>query len=114
MESKELLVSSNSNEEIWKPIEGYEFYQISNHGRVKNAKGHFLKFTHNHRGYVVVYLNENGKTKTMFLHRLIAKAFIPNPNNYPEVNHIDENKDNNIIENLEWCTDKYNNRHSKA
>ena len=59
-------------------------------------------------GYVAVSLYRNGKQKQYFLHRLLAQTYIPNPNNYPEVNHIDENKSNNDITNLEWCTHKYN------
>lgn len=103
-------------EEIWKDIEGYEgLYQVSNLGRVKSLNYHrtrkeqLLKPTKSNRGYFKVYLNKNGKMKTFNVHRLVAQAFIENPNNYPCVNHKDENKINNIVDNLEYCTVAYNN-----
>lgn len=102
------------NEE-WKDVEGYEgHYQISSLGRVRNLSK--LKRYHNTIfigkvggwGYRTVELYK-GKTKSSFLiHRLVAKAFIPNPYNLPYVNHKDENKLNNCADNLEWCTPKYN------
>lgn len=94
-------------EEIWKDIAGYEgLYQVSNLGRVKNIKsGIILKPAKNSAGYLHVHLTGN---KHYYLHRLVALAFIPNPHNYPEVNHKDENKENNCVDNLEWADRKYN------
>lgn len=95
--------------EIWKDIKGYEgLYHISNLGRVKNANGLILSSANNGKGYCIVSLYRNGKQKTHRIHRLVAIAFIPNPNNLPEVNHKDEKKENNEVSNLEWCTHDYN------
>ena len=104
----------NNEVEIWKDISGYEgMYQVSNLGRVKSfkqGKERILK-PGSCRGYLLVGLSKNGKMKTYTVHRLIAQAFIPNPNNLPELNHIDEDKTNNKLENLEWCNRKYNNNY---
>ncbi len=99
--------------EIWKFIEGYENYQVSNKGNVKNViTNQILKQCYNGRGYKHVMLyDSNHKGKTILVHRLVAKAFIPNPQNLPEVNHIDENKINNCVDNLEWLTCKDNINH---
>lgn len=104
-----------NNEEIWKDIAGYEgLYQVSNLGRIKSlnykhtSRERILKTKKNRSGYVVVNLNQAGKRKTYSIHRLVAQAFIDNPQNLPMVNHRDENKQNNIVSNLEWCTSKYN------
>lgn len=104
-------------EEIWKDVKGYEGrYQVSNKGRIKSflkssrypdEKGHVIK-PHIARGYAFSCLSKNGKAKNYLVHRLVAQAFIPNPNNLKEINHIDENKLNNCVENLEWCTRNYN------
>ena len=99
-------------EEIWCPIKGYEgLYEVSDQGRVKSlkfGKGKILKPFRNKGGYLRVGLCKNGEMKQCFVHRLVAKTFIPNPDNLPEVNHKDEDKENNSVQNLEWCTDKYN------
>lgn len=110
-------------EEIWKPVKDFEDkYEISNMGRVKslqrevrgisNCKRIFpskiLKQSNNGYGYYIVNLCKNNKPKISYVHRLVAQAFIPNPDNLPEVNHKDENKANNCVDNLEWCTSKYN------
>lgn len=97
--------------EIFKDIQGYEGYQISNLGNVKSlkfGKERILKPAKNHKGYLYVVLSKQGKGKSYLIHRLVTKAFIPNPQNLPQVNHKDENKNNNIVDNLEWCTNEYN------
>ena len=102
------------NEE-WRDIEGYEgLYQVSNLSRVRslnyNKTGQIKELSYaKRRGYLGVTLYKNGKPKTFTVHRLVARMFIPNPNNYPQVNHKDENKINNNVSNLEWCTVLYNN-----
>lgn len=114
-------------QEIWKDIRGYEgIYQISNLGNVKvldrkvfNSKcycvrqGRIFKNNKNGRGYINVRLTKNGKSTNKSVHRLVAEAFITNPNNYKYINHKDENKQNNIVSNLEWCTPKYNQQYSR-
>ena len=111
--------------EIWKDIEGYPDYQVSNMGRVKSLerfrKGKhnslvfvnekILKNSKNKNGYLCVNLCKEGKPKKYYIHRLVASAFLPNPNNLPEVNHINENKTDNRVENLEYCDRKYNNNY---
>lgn len=102
--------------EIWKDIKDYEgIYQVSNLGRVKslprkhNLNYKIRKLVPDKDGYSTVVLYNNGsKCKNMKVHRLVAQAFIPNPNDYPQVNHIDEVKSNNHVDNLEWCSVKYN------
>lgn len=113
--------------EIWRDIQGYEgVYQISNLGNVKRLaytiknpgprangsilsfKEHLLKPRKITHGYLSVALYKNGTRKDYKLHRLVATHFISNPNGLPEVNHKDENKQNNCVDNLEWCTHKYN------
>ena len=97
-------------EEIWKDIEWHKgSYKVSNMGRVQSIRRKKFKDTYlDKRGYVKVCLCYNYTQKIFSVHRLVAKAFIPNPNNYPQVNHKDENKQNNNVDNLEWCTNKYN------
>ena len=102
--------------EEWKDIEGYEgLYQVSNKGRIKSlnyrrtGKEGMLKGKPDKNGYLIVFLYKKGeKPKPFLIHRLVAIMFLHNPNNYLEVNHIDEDKTNNNVENLEWCTRKYN------
>lgn len=100
---------------IWCPIKGYEnLYEISNTGQVRSLCGRYgklniLKQCVGSRGYLLVTLCNHGKQKTVNVHRLVADAFIPNPNNLPCVNHKDENKTNNNVSNLEWCSFFYNN-----
>lgn len=98
--------------EIWKDIKDYEgHYQVSNLSRVKSIKfGKEIIMKQNiKRGYYYVGLLKNGKQKNYLVHRLVAEAFLDNPNNYPCVNHKDEDKLNNNVDNLEWCTASYNN-----
>lgn len=105
-------------EEIWKDIEEFQgLYQVSNMGRIRsiprkysrNADGYYvLKGSYDTGGYRQVCLRKEGRSYSRKVHALVAKAFIPNPNGYKEVNHIDENKTNNRVDNIEWCTRDYN------
>lgn len=102
-------------EEIYKDIECYEgLYQVSNLGNVKSLnynntkKENLLKPRITRNGYLQVILCKNKTIKPYSVHRLVANAFIENPNNYPCVNHKDECRTNNVVENLEWCSYKYN------
>ena len=113
-------------QEIWKDIKGYEgLYQVSNLGRIKSLERktfgekygvHKLKEKILKKGkcgkYNIVVLRKDKKNKTLYIHRLVAKAFINNPKKYPEVNHKDGNTINNNVENLEWCNRSYNIKHS--
>lgn len=106
-------------EEIWRDIEGYEgLYEVSNLGRVRSSdsynslgrlhlKGRIRKPVVV-RGYLRVELCKEGKGKWFYVHRLVAHVFIPNPEGLPEINHRDENKTNNLVDNLEYCDRKYN------
>ena len=115
------------NFEIWKPVVGYEdFYEVSNLGRVRSfdryvklggrynsdtlilKKGKILSERDNGHGYKAVHLTVKRITKDKYVHRLVAQAFLDNPDNLPEVNHKDENPANNCLDNLEWCTSQYN------
>ena len=114
--------------ELWKDVKDYEgLYQVSTFGRVRSLdkyidvkirnvdkvlkQGKILKPVCNKNGYLKVNLCKNGKVKIYSLHRLVAKTFIPNPDNLPCVNHKDEDKTNNYPYNLEWCTHEYNNNY---
>ena len=118
-------------EEIWKDIPGYEgLYQVSNFGRVKSldkwvnyklkpgklylCKGRILKLCKRPNGYIFVGLWKNKKLITPGVHQLVAQAFIPNPKNLSCINHKDENKENNKVDNLEWCTHKYNSNYGTS
>jgi len=99
--------------EQWKQIPGYEnLYEISNCGRVRslfNGKKTVLKQSIGSKGYLLVSLCKKGIQKTHNVHRLVAQAFLPNPQSYPCINHKDECKTNNNVSNLEWCSYYYNN-----
>lgn len=118
--------------EVFKDVLGYEgLYQISNYGRVKSlgrknifycglrkqylerpVKEKILSFNKSYRGYLQVCLTKNGKYQTFLVHRLVAQTFIPNLENKPQVNHIDGDKENNFVDNLEWVTSSENIRHA--
>ena len=111
-----------NDSEVWKDIAGYEgLYKVSDKGNVYSVErkdsrgnkcgGRTLKPRYDKDGYLRVTLYKDGKEKKKVIHRLVAEAFIRNPNKYPEVNHKDENKSNNELSNLEWCTRKYNINH---
>ena len=104
--------------EEWADIIGYEgLYQVSNEARVRNQKGEILK-QYIKRGrstcYKAVKLYKDGRYKTKYIHRIMAECFIPNPGNLPMINHIDEDGTNNRLDNLEWCTVKYNSNYGNA
>ena len=114
--------------EQWRPIKGYEgIYEVSNLGRVRSLdriimkpnprngviqsfskKGTIKKQVLINSGYLKVMLSAGRKTKNLTVHRLVAEAFLPNPDKLPQVNHKDEDKTNNCVSNLEWCSEKYN------
>jgi hypothetical protein len=109
----------NLKKEIWKEIKEYTDYSISNYGRIKsfkkNKNGKILKLYKNNDGYFCIKLYKNNKSKTFKIHNIVANEFIPNQsNNLYEINHIDENKENNYFENLEWCDRQYNIEYSKS
>lgn len=104
--------------EEWRPIKGFEGkYEVSNLGRIRSlnyrgiGKVQVLKLAANKDNYLLVDLCREGKKKTYQVHRLVAEAFIPNPNNLPCVNHLNEQKQDNRASNLEWCDHKYNNNY---
>ena len=105
--------------ETWKDVVGYEWlYKVSDKGNVysvarkdsigRKLGGRILKPCYDRDGYLVVNLCKNGVLKRKYIHRLVAEAFLPNPEGLPQVNHRDEIKDNNNVENLEWCDSKHN------
>lgn len=96
--------------EEWRPIRGFEPYEVSNMGRIRRD-GHVLVPQRHNRGYLTVMLCVDGKPRHKLVHRLVAEAFVPNPLGYLFVNHLDENKRNNSACNLEWCTTSMNVRH---
>jgi hypothetical protein len=113
--------------EIWRPVAEYEgYYEVSNMGRVKSLpvtveinagyfkvkKERILKDQCNGRGYRTLGLSKKGIVRGFTVHRMVATAFIPNPDNYPFINHIDGDRANNHVSNLEWCTPLMNMRHA--
>lgn len=115
------------NREIWKPVKGYEGqYEVSNlggvrsvdrivpvlNGRLRHIKGKPITPHKSNTGYYLCDLYKENRRKNVLLHRMVAEAFIPNENNLPCVNHIDNNRENCISDNLEWCTQSYNMKYS--
>lgn len=118
-----------SNREEWRDIPGYEgLYQASDHGRIRSLNniqhvvfrgkpvikpkyGKVIKPGKHRGGYAMVWLSKNGVVKAHTVHRLVADTFLPNPSGLPEINHIDGDKKNNSISNLEWCTRNTNIQH---
>lgn len=116
-------LKNKNMEEIWRNVKGYEeLYQVSNYGQIRSVdrfvgyrykgkqriyKGRLLKQVERN-GYLSVSLSKGNIIKQKSIHRLVAEAFLPNPSNLPLVNHIDENKKNNMVSNLEWCSCAYN------
>lgn len=97
--------------EKWLPVVGHESrFEVSNHGKIRRIDGKLMKLTKNRDGYLGVRLS--APRKTYLAHRIVAIAFIPNPDGCPIVNHLDHNRTNNISSNLEWCTALRNTRHS--
>lgn len=98
---------------VWRNIRGFDGYKVSNDGYVYSEKTRrILNRINNNKGYYHICLTVDGKMQYQLLHRLIAEAFIPNPEGKPFINHIDGNKKNNKIENLEWVTNQENIRHA--
>ena len=128
----EAAPSADVVEVVRKPVNGYEeYYEVDQFGRVysvdrvvsvkdngrvydKPLKGKQMKQSVHAKGYKTVSLTKDGKTKTAFVHRIVAEAFIPNTENLPMVNHKDEDKTNNFVENLEWCSASYNRTYGRA
>lgn len=111
-----------ADQEIWKVYPGYSFVEVSNLGNVRTkdryatcrnggrrlVRGHILKQYQNQDGYLFVHFSINGKHVQLLVHRMVAITFIPNPHEYPEINHLDNNPKNNVVFNLEWCSHAYN------
>lgn len=116
--------------EQWKTIEGFEgYYEVSNQGRIRSVdrmcntyfseagrriKGQIMKPTDNGNGYLIVHLKKNGQRTSKYIHRLVAETFLEKPAECNVVDHIDYNKKNNVVDNLQWCTQKENVCRSRA
>lgn len=100
-------------QEIWKDINGYDGkYKVSNLGNVKNNREKIMKIQVRKDGYAIIVLSKNGIQKAHYIHSLVANAFISRPNGKEEINHIDANKANNRVDNLEWVTKRENHLHA--
>ena len=131
-ESADYLIANGVTIPVRVPVRGYEGkYVVDQFGRVfgvnrittvhdngriyeKPIAGKQMKQSMHPKGYKTVTLTKDGKTKTVYVHRIVAEAFIDNQDNLPMVNHKDEDKTNNFVENLEWCTPSYNRTYGKA
>lgn len=116
------MVNTEKEQVIWKIYPDYPFLQVNQFGEVRtkdritvrkngtkyHTKGRILKQWENNMGYMYVKFSVDGKTVKLYVHRMVATCFIPNPKGYPEVNHKDNNPKNNVTSNLEWCTKQYN------
>lgn len=105
------LFNSLLSLDLVRSVRGFEGYYVSFWGDVLSTRQkqvRVIKSITNNNGYLFVLLRCNGRKKKMYIHRLVAQAFIPNPDNLPQINHIDETRINNKVENLEWCTAKHN------
>ena len=100
--------------EEWRELPINSRYKVNINGDVLGQKGAVLKPGVDSKGYKFVNVYDNGKPFHLSIHRAVALTFIPNPNNLPQVNHIDENKQNNHVSNLEWCTNKQNHDYSNS
>ena len=99
--------------EEFREVSGYEgLYEVSNLGRVRR-NGKIIKPSKKN-GYLYLNLCKNGIVRNALIHRLVAQSFLPNPSNFPQVNHKDEDKTNNAVSNLEWCTSQYNSNYSNS
>lgn len=102
--------------EDWRPVVGYEsLYMVSNLGRVWSIRKKAIMKPNDNcagKGYKYIWGYKDGNKNRLYIHIIVAQAFISNPNNLPEVNHKDENPKNNMVDNLEWCTHEYNSRYS--
>ena len=127
MKNIHLIPTDKPTEEVWKDVKGYEgIYKVSNFGKVKSLdrevapnnrvpywrKGKICKQSKSNLGYMTVGFTVNNVKVNKYVHRLVAEAFITNMNDYPQVNHIDCDKTNNKIDNLEWCTNSQNHIHA--
>ena len=113
-----IIRDMKSEKEIWKPVVGYDgSYEISSYGRIRSVdrvvfqqgrnhiyRGRIMATFINNSGYESIRLSKGNKKKWMLIHRIVAEAFLPNPDNLPYVNHKDETKTNNSVDNLEWCS----------
>ena len=105
----------NFNNETWKPVKEFEkLYEVSDKGRIRNSRGKILKTYRNNSGYHCIKFTVNNQRTHHLLHRLIASTFLTPDIHQVEVNHINENKDDNTLTNLEWCTRSHNKQHSMA
>lgn len=99
---------------MWRELPIDTRYKVSEDGHIKGLDGRIMKQAKDTRGYLFVTLNNNYKQFHLSVHRAVALCYIPNPHNYPQVNHKDQNKTNNHVSNLEWCNNKYNSHYSNA